>query len=198
MSRKVVAPARRPVPRFDDSPLLGGLLPATRALLARGAVVRHASPGSALFRAGDPVRGLVVLLEGEVQVLGMRDGRQHLVHRGGPGDTLGEVPLFSGGGYPATAIATAACSYAVLSLDTIRRGMRSDPALAFLLLGRLARRVRELVERLERNTAWSVEGRLAEVLVRTLSGFCRAGTVRREGRARYRVVDPMALEALVL
>jgi len=51
--------------------------------------------------------------------------------------------------------------------------MRRDNALAWLLLGRLARRVRHLVSRLERNTAWSVQSRLAEVL---LARHAAAGT----------------------
>ena len=150
----------------ESSPLFADLAPETRRALGRVAIVRRARAGTALFHAGDPVRGLILILEGSVRVVSERRGRQHLVHDGVPGETLGEVPLFAGGGYPATAIAREDCEYAVFPPDGLAGVMRQDPALAWLLLVRLARRVRDLVSRLERNTTWSVESRLAEVLLR--------------------------------
>ena len=167
MRRKLVTTARRPDrPRLEESPLFRELAPETRLGLARGAVVREAEPGTVLFQAGAAVRGLILILAGTVRVVSERQGRQHLVHESGPGETLGEVPLFAGGGYPATAIAGTRCTYAVLSPDVLRTVMQRDAALGWLLLQRLARRVRHLVGLLERNTAWSVESRLAEVLLR--------------------------------
>lgn len=149
----------------EDSPLFAGLDRETRRALAGAAVIRRAPVGSTLFRAGAPARGLVLILAGTVRVIGRRQGRQHLVHEGGPGETLGEVPLFAGGGYPATAIAHSDCLYAVFPPDALAGVFRRDAGLAWLLLGRLACRVRDLVSRLERNTTWSVESRLAEVLL---------------------------------
>jgi CRP/FNR family transcriptional regulator len=167
MGRKLVTKARRPDrPALEESELFRDLALETRRDLARGAVVREAQPGAALFRAGAPVRGLILILAGTVRVVNERQGRQHLVHESGPGETLGEVPLFAGGGYPATAVAQTPCLYAVLAPEVLRHAMRRDPAIAWLLLGRLAGRVRHLVALLERNTAWSVESRLAEVLLR--------------------------------
>lgn len=151
--------------KVENSPLFAGLDRETRRALGRAAVIRRTPAGSALFRAGAPARGLVLILDGTVRVVGERQGRQHLVHEGGPGDTLGEVPLFAGGGYPATAIARTDCLYAVFLPEALRSVMQRDAGLAWLLLGRLAARVRHLVSRLERNTAWSVESRLAEVLL---------------------------------
>jgi CRP/FNR family transcriptional regulator len=157
-------------PRVENSSLFTDLAPETRQALGRVALLRRAPAGTALFHAGDPVRGLILILDGTVRVVSERQGRQHLVHEGGPGETLGEVPLFAGGGYPATALAQEDCDYAVFPPDALAGVMRQDPALAWLLLVRLARRVRELVSRLERNTSWSVESRLAEVLLRRQAG----------------------------
>lgn len=149
----------------EDSPLFSGLAPETRRALGRAAVVRSAPAGTTLFSAGTPARGLILILRGTVRVVGERQGRQHLVHQSGPGETLGEVPLFAGGGYPATAIAHADCSYAIFPPEALAGVVQRDAQVALLLLGRLARRVRDLVSRLERNTAWSVESRLAEILL---------------------------------
>jgi len=155
----------------EESPLFAGLGEETRRALGRAAVIRSARAGAVLFRAGATARGLVLILQGVVRVMSQREGRQHLVHESGPGETLGEVPLFAGGGYPATAIARTDCSYAVFPADSLAGVMQRDSRLAWLLLGRLARRVRDLVSRLERNTAWSVESRLAEILLnRQLEG----------------------------
>lgn len=150
---------------LERSPLLASVNPGTRRALAAVGVGRRFPAGATLFHAGTPARGLILILEGSVRVMGMRDGRQHLVHEGGPGDTLGEVPLLAGGGYPATAIARSDCHCAIFSAESLRGVMKQDPGFAWLLLSRLAGRVRELVARLERNTAWSVEGRLAEFLL---------------------------------
>lgn len=176
MRRKLVTTASRPHrPGLAESPLFRDLAAETRLALARDAVVREVPPGAALFRAGAPVRGLIILLEGTVRVVGERQGRQHLVHESGPGETLGEVPLFAGGGYPATGLAWTRCTFAVLSAEVLSRAMRRDPALAWLLLVRLARRVRHLVGLLERNTTWSVESRVAEVLLARQEGAGQGG-----------------------
>jgi CRP/FNR family transcriptional regulator len=151
--------------RVAESTLFAELDRETRRALGRAAIIRKVTAGTTLFRAGSPARGLILILDGTVRVVGERQGRQHLVHESGPGETLGEVPLFAGGGYPATALARTECLYAVFPADALVGVMRRDAALAWLLLGRLARRVRHLVSRLERNTAWSVESRLAEVLL---------------------------------
>ncbi|HSB55858.1 MAG TPA: Crp/Fnr family transcriptional regulator [Gemmatimonadales bacterium] len=167
MRRKLATTASRlERPTLEESELFRELAVETRRVLARGAVIREAEPGTVLFHAGAPVRGLILILAGTVRVVSERQGRQHLVHESGPGETLGEVPLFSGGGYPATAVAQTRCVYAVLAPEVLLQAMQRDAALAWLLLRRLAGRVRHLVELLERNTVWSVESRLAEVLLR--------------------------------
>src|SRR5207253_2042955 len=87
-------------------PLLADASPGARAVLAAGSVERRFAAGAVQFTAGSPARGLVILLEGRVRVLrATAEGRQHVIHTEGPGGTLGEVPLYTGGGYPATAVA---------------------------------------------------------------------------------------------
>ena len=64
--------------------------------------------GTVLWTAGASSRGLYIVLEGRIRIVDTTDGRQHLVHTVRQGETMGEVVLFSGGGYPATAIAAGA------------------------------------------------------------------------------------------
>jgi len=91
-------------------------------------------------------------------------GRPHVVHEEGPGGTLGEVPLFDGGGYPATALAQEATRCVVYSPRAIRAAMAADPGVGWAIARALARRVRDLVERLDAMEARDVTARVAHAL----------------------------------
>jgi CRP/FNR family transcriptional regulator len=108
---------------------------------------------------------LAVVLHGRVRVVRAPHGRQYGVHTEGPGGTLGEVPFFAGGRYPATAIAAESTTCLWLDRATLARAVAADPELALRWLGRLAVRVRGLVERLDAQMARTVEQRLAAFLL---------------------------------
>lgn len=142
-------------------PLLSGLDPgAVAALLDRG-TERRAGRGETLFRAGDPARGLFLIVEGRVRIVRETIGRGQVVHEEGPGGTLGEIPLFTGCPYPATATATESTRCLVFPLVAVRSAVAVDPELAFRLLGTLATRVRGLIDRLDRLVFAGVRARLA-------------------------------------
>jgi CRP-like cAMP-binding protein len=138
--------------------------PAQRELAARG-VERRYTTRQTLFRAGQPSPGMFLVIEGRVRVV--RDGadRRQVVHTEGPGATLGEVPLFDGGVLPATAVALVPTRCLVFTLGAIEAAIAQDPRLALLLLGQLSRRVRQLVQRLDRLSFQSVRARLADYLL---------------------------------
>lgn len=147
-------------------PLFCGLAPGALAALA-AAPTRRFRRGEYLWTAGAEARGLLVVLSGRVRVVRAAEssGRQFGVHSEGPGGTLGEVPFFSGGRYPATALAAEPTRCLVLDRATLARAVADDPDLAMRWLDRLGTRVRRLVERLDRQTARSVEQRLAAFLL---------------------------------
>lgn len=129
------------------------------------ATERSYTADEVIFTAGSPANGLYLVMDGGVRVVRGRRDRQHVVHVEKSGGTLGEVPLFAGGGYPATAIASEACRCIILSHSALRAAVASSPDFAFLLLERLAQRVRGLVERLDRVTSQTVPARLAKYLL---------------------------------
>jgi CRP/FNR family transcriptional regulator len=137
---------------------------ACRALAAR-TVERTYELGQTLFAAGSDARGMYVLTSGRVRVVREGSGRRHVIHEEGPGGTLGEVPLFEGGGYPATAIAAEPTTCLFVGRDAIAAAIRADPEVAWRFLGRLAARVRALVARLDDLTARSVPQRLAALVL---------------------------------
>jgi CRP/FNR family cyclic AMP-dependent transcriptional regulator len=118
-----------------------------------------------LFLTGSESRGWWIVLEGKVRVVRGHDARQHVVHTEGPGGTLGEVPLVSGGTHPATAIAAEPTTCALLSRVALEGAIGEAPAIAFILAERLAERVRMLVDRLDVRSARSVQARLIDFLL---------------------------------
>ena len=154
-----------------DPGLLRALPPfrdvSTEALraLAQHATERRYAVNVALFTAGARPAGLHLVVEGRVRVVRGRGHRRHVVHEEVAGGALGEVPVFAGGTYPATAIAAEPTRCVILPADAIAAAARRDPAVAFVFLRRLAERTRHLVDRLDRFAGQAVAGRLAAHLL---------------------------------
>lgn len=137
------------------------------ALGALGAAgrVRAWGPDEVLWVVGSKPARLHVVLEGEVKIVRSAGGRRHVIHRGGPGSTLGEVPLFGESGYPATAIAARRTRCLVVPRAELLSIVARHPTLAAFLLEGMARRIRFLVGRLDQRTGSDVRGRLADYLL---------------------------------
>lgn len=133
--------------------------------LLTGAPQRRFRRGQTLWTAGSEAHALVVLLTGRVRIVRAPGGRQYGVHTEESGGTLGDVPFFAGGRYPATAIATELSTCLLLDRPLLGRVVAADPAFALHLLRHLAGRVRELVRRLDQQTTRTVARRLAEFLL---------------------------------
>jgi len=144
---------------------------ARRELAARSSQLR-VKAGGTLWRAGDPPRGLVVLLTGRVRVIRSNpEGRRHVIHREGPGVVLGEVPLLDGGGYPGTAEAEVEVTAILVSPGALEAAIQADASFARVLMEGLARRVRHLVDRLDSLASVDVRSRLARhLLARAATG----------------------------
>lgn len=151
---------------LDELSLFRDLNPAARREVAAGSVLLRKGVGEVLWRAGEPARGLVILLSGRVRIVRVgRAGRRQVIHREGPGATLGEVPLLDGGGYPATAEVEEPCCAVLLTPEGLEAALAADPRFARMLLAGLARRVRHLVDRLQALTMLDVRSRLARHLL---------------------------------
>jgi CRP-like cAMP-binding protein len=146
-----------------DLPLLDGLNAAAyRALETAG--TRRFAAGEFLWHAGDPAAALYIVLSGEVRVLRTTGDRQRVVHTEKRGGTLGDVALFAGSPYPATAQAVSHVVTLALTPDLVQRVIAADPLFASRLLQRLAQRVREVIGRFDQ-TSESVTSRVARFLL---------------------------------
>jgi CRP-like cAMP-binding protein len=126
-------------------PYFQSLSPAeVRALLRRGAT-RTVAQGDRVFTEGAPCHGLFVIIEGTVDVRQTSEaGREQSLHTEGSAATLGEVPLFDGGGCLASAVAAAPTQLLVLPRAVILELCRRRPAVALAFLETLAQRVRRV------------------------------------------------------
>lgn len=156
----------RPLSQVDArNQLLEALSSAGRAALLKQSVEKQFSTGEILWSAGDHSEGIILVLEGMVRIVRGSGGRQLVIHSGEPGATLGEVPFFTGGRYPATAIAAEPTRCLFLLEGAVRRAIAIDPALAFFFLKRLSHRIEALVERVDQITVNSVQTRLAQFIL---------------------------------
>ena len=138
--------------------LEGALTTEQHSELARHSALRDYPRAQVLWTAGSESKGLYVVTRGCIRVLRSRKGRQHLIHVSEVGSTMGEVLLFDGRPYPATAIAATDAQCLVLSAASVR-GLASDNGVfAALFMERLSTRVRTLVDRLERQTLGAMCG----------------------------------------
>jgi CRP/FNR family transcriptional regulator len=77
---------------------------------------------------------------------------------------LGEIPVFGGGSYPATATALEPVRCAVLGADVVERLLVEEPEFARFALRRMARRARVVLERLDELSEYTVTARAAAYL----------------------------------
>jgi CRP-like cAMP-binding protein len=145
--------------------LLDGLSPAGEEALLEHSIEKQYTTGEILWSTGDRSEGLTLVLEGRIRIVRGSGGRQLVIHSGEPGATLGEVPFFTGGRYPATAIAAEPSRCLFLPEAAVRRAIAVEPALAFFFLNRLSQRIENLVERVDRLTVSSVQVRLAHFIL---------------------------------
>ena len=150
-----------PETALDGFPLLDGLAPAARRALASRGIEKRYDTGTVLFRAGDEAKGLFIVSAGRVRISRHREGRGQVVHVEGRGGTLGEIPLFTGAPYPATAVAIEPTRCLIFTREAVHGAIAADADFALRLLAGLATRTRELIARLDRLAFASVRQRLA-------------------------------------
>lgn len=134
--------------------------------VARRTVIRPLPRGRPLFRRGDPCQGLYVVVEGRVRVYrGSSDGREQTLHLQGPGQTIAEVPLFDGGPYPASARAEEDSRILYLPLADFQWLYRHHPEVADSVIRELGRRLRRMVQLVEKISLRDVPSRVALTLL---------------------------------
>ena len=128
--------------QFDATQPFG----ATRALalaLQDLGEVKTAQAGDLLFRAGDQVRGVFLLLEGSVTLTLAENGIQYQ-RTVGSGSVLGLPATMCVKPYSLTAAVVAPLNYVFVPCSLVKEFLRVRPDLCFQVVEILAREVREM------------------------------------------------------
>jgi CRP/FNR family transcriptional regulator len=134
--------------------------------LAERCVSRSVGANAVLFTAGEQCRGLYIIESGRVRIFRLGpDGREQVLHIEGPGRPVGELPLFDGGRYPASAVTLEESRLVFLPRDDFERLYRDHPDIAHAIIRALAARLRHLVRVAETLAFRDVAARLALLLV---------------------------------
>jgi CRP/FNR family transcriptional regulator, cyclic AMP receptor protein len=146
-------------------PVFSTLEPADLERIAEVAVPRDFEPGQAVFREGDSSDTCYVVREGNARAIRTHsDGRTITLATFGPGDIFGELAMFEDELRSATVEAIQAMSVVGVLGPDMRRLMNEYPGISARLVIALGRRLREMNERLSRQSFQTVQSRVAVVL----------------------------------
>lgn len=151
---------------MGQSTLFRGLPEEELRQLERIGELRECEKGDMLFGEGKDGVGFYVVAGGQVKVFKMSfDGREQILHILGPGDPVGEVPVFAGTTYPANAQALTKASLFFFPRKKLIELYRESPSLAMNMLAVLSRRLREFTVLIENLSLKEIPQRLATYLV---------------------------------
>ncbi len=120
------------------------------ARLADIAVVKQYAKGETLFPADVEADGFYSTVTGRVKVFRTSPaGKEQILHVFGPGEAVGEVPVFQGSTFPAQCEAVEPCEALFFPRDRFRKELGEDPDLAMKMMAMLSQRLRILVNKID-------------------------------------------------
>ncbi len=134
-------------------------------LLAQGAHERRIARQSCVYRKGEVPQGMHLVISGQIKLtLPSAEGLEKIILMVDPGDTFSEEALFPERHSPVCAQASKDSLLLVLARPALQAVMRANPALAGVLMGRMAERMCQLIESLETCLQRSSAQRVARFL----------------------------------
>ncbi len=119
-----------------------------------------------IFRQGDACPGAYIVGSGLVRVFKTApNGKEHVLHMVGPGQTFAEVAAMGNFEVPANAAAIAPTTCVLLPLDRLQRALHEDHALCLGMMTGMTLWVRHLVNLMEDIVLRDAAGRLARFLL---------------------------------
>ena len=119
-----------------------------------------------IFSEGEPGRGFYVVGSGRVKIFKMSpEGKEQILHIFGVGEPFGEVPVFTGKNFPASAEPLEDCRLLFFPRDSFVGLIRKNPSVALGMLAVLSRRLRVFANLIEDLSLKEVPGRLAAYLL---------------------------------
>lgn len=122
--------------------------------------------GEVIFLEGDEGNGFYIVNTGQVKIYKISaEGKEQILHLFGPGESFGEVSVFTGHGFPANAKANVNTTCLFIPRVGFIEIIRQDPALALNMLGVMSVRLRKFAGLIEDLSLKEVPGRLSAYLL---------------------------------
>ncbi len=119
-----------------------------------------------IFWEGEPGNGFYVVVQGKVKIYKTSvEGKEQILHIYGPGQPIGEVPVFSGRQFPANAQAIEKSRLLFFPRQDFIDLIAAQPSLALNMLAVLSRRLRQFTVQVENLSLKEVPARLATYLI---------------------------------
>ncbi len=133
-----------------------------------------------IFLEGEAPEALYIVKHGKVKVVRhSTDGKDVVLRVCGPGQLLGTVAVFDGGGYPGTAQVIEECAALVIARNDCLTLVNRYPVFALAVISDLGVRLRSSAEQIRSLAVERVEQRIARTLLKLAES---AGTDTPEGR----------------
>jgi CRP/FNR family cyclic AMP-dependent transcriptional regulator len=146
-------------------PVFSTLVTSDLERIAEMSVPRRFAPGEVVFREGDASDTCYVVREGRARAIREHgDGRTITLATFGPGDFFGELAMFEDELRSATVEAIEPTVVVAVLGPDMRRLMTEHPEISTRLVISLGRRLREMNERLSRQSFQTVQSRVAVAL----------------------------------
>lgn len=130
------------------------------------AIDKFYARGKTVFWDGDDCNGFYIVAAGKVKIYKVSfEGKEQILHIYGPGNPFGEVPVFSGQKYPASAQTIVKSHLLFFPKDAFVDLITQNPSLALNMLAVLSKRLRQFTVQVENLSLKEVPGRLASYLL---------------------------------
>ena len=129
-------------------------------------VTKHSKKGDTVFSEGDNCTGFYIVADGSVKIFKVSsEGKEHILHILGQGEPIGEVPVFSGQPFPASAQTLEKSHLIFIPRAAFVAMISANPSLSLNMLAVLSRRLRQFTVQIENISLKEVPGRLASYLI---------------------------------
>lgn len=151
---------------ISSSLLFEGLPPKQLENIASIAQEKMFQRGETIFFEGDEGIGFYMIGEGKVKIYKVSSsGKEHILHIFGGGEPFGEVPVFHGQPFPATAEALMKTRTIFFPRDKFVKMVEANPSIALSMLAVLSMRLRRFAGQIENLSLKEVPARLAGYLL---------------------------------
>jgi len=150
-----------------QTPIFSGLSDAELEELVPLVIKRKLKDDTVIFHEGDPASAFYLVKQGRVKIYKVSaDGREQVLSILGDGQIFGDVPVFDGGPYPATAATMVETEIYQVRRDEFEEFVRRHPEVALKLLRALGQRLRQAMALVRDLSFKQVPHRLAGLLVK--------------------------------